>query len=35
MSGVAAETGVTEYYLASRNAIGDPNFIYAGQVLYY
>lgn len=35
LSGVAAETGVSEYYLASRNAIGDRNFIYAGQVLYY
>lgn len=35
LSGVAAEMGVSEHYLASRNAISDPNFIYAGQVLYY
>lgn len=35
LSSLAAETGVSEDYLACRNAIGDPNFIYAGQVIYY
>ncbi len=35
LSGIAAETGVSVEYLAAQNAIADPNFIYAGQVLYY
>ena len=35
LSSIAAEAGVSEYYLACRNAVGDPNYIYAGQVLYY
>ncbi len=35
LSGIAAETGVSVESLASDNAIADPNFIYAGQVLYY
>ena len=35
LSGIAAEAGVSEEYIASRNAVNDPNFVYAGQVLYY
>ena len=35
LSGIAAEVGVPADYLAAQNAIGDPNFVYAGQVLYY
>lgn len=35
LSGIAVQTGVSVDYLASRNAISDEDFIYAGQVLYY
>lgn len=35
LSSIAVEAGVSEDYLASQNAIVDPNFIYAGQVIYY
>ena len=35
LSDIAVETGVSEEYLASQNMIDDPNFVYAGQVLYY
>ena len=35
LSEIALETGFSTDYLASQNAISDPNYIYAGQVLYY
>lgn len=35
LSEIALETGVSVDNLASRNAIDDPNVIYAGQVIYY
>ena len=35
LSEIAVEMGVSVDYLAAQNQIADPNFIYAGQVLYY
>ena len=35
LSELALETGFSVEYLASQNAISDPNYIYSGQVLYY
>ncbi|QIN79008.1 LysM peptidoglycan-binding domain-containing protein [Rubrobacter marinus] len=35
LSAIAAEMGVSVEQLAALNAISDPDYIYAGQVLYY
>ncbi len=35
LSEIASKTGVSVDYLAAQNAIPDPDFIYAGQVLSY
>ena len=35
LSGIAAEMGLPVEYFADYNGISDPNYVYAGQVLYY
>ena len=35
MSGIAAELGTTVEDLAAANGVANPDFIYAGQTLYY
>jgi rare lipoprotein A len=35
LSGIALQLGTTVEYLAASNGIADPDFIYAGQTLYY
>jgi Bacterial toxin homologue of phage lysozyme, C-term/LysM domain len=35
LSGIVSRQGIPAEYLAARNGVTDPNFIYGGQPLYY
>ena len=35
LSGVASRRGTSADYLAARNGLADPDYIYGGQALYY